>query len=245
MRATVLRRLGHPRLIALRFESPVAAVWEGLARHGRPIQYAYVPEALAIWDTWTAIASLPVAFEAPSAGFILDWRVIGQLRARGAAFATLTHAACLSSTGDADLDRLLPLDEAYDIPSSTAALIRACKRRGGRVIAIGTTVVRALEDASRADGTVRAGAGFATQRIGPFTPLHCVDAIVSGTHERGTSHYDLLRAFQDDDVLSQMEREADAHGYRTHEFGDSVWLVRTAMLADLQVRLRSDRAIGT
>ena len=119
--------------------------------------------------------------------------MIGSLRARGAAFATLTHAAGISSTGDAELDRLLPLDEPYDIPASTARLIEACRDRGGRVIAIGTTVVRALEHAARADGSVRPGAGTATQRIGPASPLRCVDAIVSGTHEPGTSHYDLLR----------------------------------------------------
>ena len=224
LRAIVQKVLGHPRLIEVRFEHTVADIWEGLARHGRPIQYSYVPEPTAIWDTWTPIAGLPVAFEAPSAGFILDWRVIGALCARGAAFATLTHAAGISSTGDARLDRLLPLDEPYDIPSSTAASIEACKGRGGRVIAIGTTVVRALEHAAHADGTVRPGEGTATQRIGPLTPLRCVDAIVSGTHERGTSHYDVLRAFQDDAVLVRMEREADALGYRTHEFGDSVFL---------------------
>ncbi len=113
LRAIVLTVLGHPRLIEMSFENPVADIWEGLARHGRPIQYAYVPDPLAIWDTWTQIASQPVAFEAPSAGFILDWAVIGSLRARGAAFATLTLAAGISSTGDAELDRLLPLDEPY------------------------------------------------------------------------------------------------------------------------------------
>ena len=162
LRAIVLRVLGHPRLIEMRFENLVGDLWEGLARHGRPIQYAYVPDRLAIWDTWTPIASQPVAFEAPSAGFILDWAVIGSLRARGAAFATLTHAAGISSTGDAELDRLLPLDEPYHIPVSTARLIEACQDRGGRVIAVGTTVVRALEHAARADGSVRPGAGTAT-----------------------------------------------------------------------------------
>ena len=232
LRAVVITVLAHPRLIELRFENPVADIWEGLARQGRPIQYAYVPEPLAIWDTWTRIASLPVAFEAPSAGFILDWTVISALRARGAMFATLTHAAGLSSTGDSDLDRLLPLDEPYDIPMSTAALIDESRDRGGRVVAIGTTVVRALEHATRADGTVRPGAGLATQRIGPHTRLGIVDAIVSGTHESGTSHYDLLRAFQDDDVLHRMEREADAVGYRTHEFGDSVWIAQRRSRAD-------------
>ena len=69
---------------------------------------------------------------------------------------------------------------------------------------------------------------MATQRIGPLTPLRCVDAIVSGTHEPGTSHYELLRAFQDDDVLRRMVSEAERLGYRTHEFGDSVLLERSA-----------------
>jgi S-adenosylmethionine:tRNA ribosyltransferase-isomerase len=156
------------------------------------------------------------------------------------AFATLTHAAGLSSTGDAELDRLLPLDEPYDIPTSTTALIDGCRDRGGRVVAIGTTVVRALEHAARLDGTVHPGAGTATQRIGSRTRLSCVDAIVSGTHEPGTSHYDLLRAFQDEDVLRRMEREADAYGYRTHEFGDSVWLAHSrSRPIEQEVRLRS------
>src|SRR5688500_12091861 len=227
LRAVVVNVLGHPRLIEMRLENRTADLREGLARHGRPIQYAYVPGPLDIWDTWTRIASQPVAFEAPSAGFILDWAFIAAVRARGAAFATLTHAAGISSTGDAELDRLLPLDEPYDVPPSTATLVETCKGRGGRVIAIGTTVVRALEHAARSDGTVRRGRGTATQRIGPLTWLRCVDAIVSGTHEPGTSHCQLLRAFQDDAVLGRMETEANAHGYRTHEFGDSLLLERS------------------
>ena len=238
--ATVAAVLAHPRLIEIRFETGVPEIWDGLARHGRPIQYAYVPHPLAIWDTWTRFASLPVAFEAPSAGFILDWTTIASLRARGAAFVTLTHAAGISSTGDAALDRLLPLDEPYYIPSSTAASIGACTRRGGRVIAIGTTVVRALEDAARADGTIRPGAGIATLRIGPLTLLRRVDAIVSGTHEPGTSHYELLRAFQNDEVLRRMERDANILGYRTHEFGDSIWLEREDR-ASLSIESQSPR----
>jgi S-adenosylmethionine:tRNA ribosyltransferase-isomerase len=223
--AEVVRVLAHPRLIDVRFHGSIEEIWEGLARHGRPIQYAYLPEPLAIWNTWTRIASQPVAFEPPSAGFLLDWTVIRLLRSRGARFATLTHAAGISSTGDPDLDRLLPFDEPYYIPSSTATLIDESRHRG-RVIAIGTTVVRALEHAARSDGTVRPGEGIATQRIGPLTRLRVVDAIVSGMHERGTSHYELLRAFQGDDALGRMDREAEARGYRGHEFGDSVFLVR-------------------
>jgi S-adenosylmethionine:tRNA ribosyltransferase-isomerase len=224
--ATVLSVMGHPRLIEIGFRLPVAEIWEGIVRHGRPIQYAYVPQPLAIWDTWTQFAALPVAFEAPSAGFFLDWAAIGSLRTRGATFVTLTHAAGISSTGDSTLDQCLPLDEPYAIPMSTAASINSCRRRGGRVVAIGTTVVRALEHAALTDGPIRPGHGLATQRIGAATRLRCVDAIVSGTHEPGTSHHELLRAFTDDEVLRRMDIEADSRGYQTHEFGDSVWLER-------------------
>ena len=107
-----------PRPSALRLDSlrrELEAVWAGLARHGRPIQYAHVPEALAMWDVWTPIAALPVAFEPPSASFVLDWRSVRRMRERGIRFATITLAAGISSTGDPELDRRLPLDEPYRI----------------------------------------------------------------------------------------------------------------------------------
>ena len=75
--------LGHPRLVELRFDGDADAIWAGLARHGRPVQYAHVAEPLALWDVWTPIAAQPVAFEPPSAGFVLDWRLLDRLaRAR-------------------------------------------------------------------------------------------------------------------------------------------------------------------
>jgi S-adenosylmethionine:tRNA ribosyltransferase-isomerase len=225
-RALVVGVLGHPRLIEIEFQHSIDEMWEGLARHGRPIQYAYLPEPLAIWDTWTQIASVPVAFEAPSAGFILDWRGIEAVRARGARFATITHAAGISSTGDADLDARLPLDEPYFIPASTASLINETRRRGDGIIAIGTTVVRALEDAAASDGHVRGGIGVATLRVSHRTRLRIVDALVTGQHEAGTSHYELLRAFQDDKALERAIDEANAAEYRTHEFGDSLFVTR-------------------
>jgi S-adenosylmethionine:tRNA ribosyltransferase-isomerase len=227
LRAVVLRVVKHERLIEVHFQNPVGEIWEGLSRYGRPIQYAHLPQPIAIWDTWTRIASQPVSFEPPSAGFILDWTIIQLLRSRGARFTTLTHAAGISSTGDLELDKLLPFDEPYNIPPHTAALIEASRSRGGRVIAIGTTVVRALEHAADDDGTVRPGEGIATQRIGSLTALRVVDAIVSGIHEPGTSHYELLRAFQDDRTLLRMDGEAEARGYRTHEFGDSALILNS------------------
>ena len=228
LRATVERTLGHARYVSLLFDGTPDEVWAGLARHGRPIQYAHVGEPLALWDVWTRFAGPPVAFEPPSAGFALDWRALEAMRARGVEFETLTHAAGISSTGDEELDRLLPFDEPYRIPEATAEAIRRAKARGGRVVAVGTTVVRALEHAAHADGTVRVGEGLATQRLGPDSRLRVVDAILSGTHEAGTSHYELLRAFLDDDTLRLATAELDARGYLTHEFGDSVLVERAA-----------------
>jgi S-adenosylmethionine:tRNA ribosyltransferase-isomerase len=228
LRAKVERTLGHQRLVSLLFDGSPDEVWAGLARHGRPIQYAHVREPLALWDVWTRIAGPPVAFEPPSAGFALDWRTLASMRARGVEFETITHAAGISSTGDEELDRLLPFDEPYRIPPATAAAIGRAKARGGRVVAIGTTVVRALEHAAAADGTVRACESVATQRLGPESRLHVVDAILSGTHERGTSHYELLRAFIDDETLRRTTAELDARGYLTHEFGDSVLIEKVS-----------------
>jgi S-adenosylmethionine:tRNA ribosyltransferase-isomerase len=225
--ATIENLLGHPRLVLLRFSGPVSAIWAGLARHGRPIQYAHMREPLAMWDVWTPIAAAPVAFEPPSAGFVLDWVTLSALKDRGIGFSTITHAAGISSTGDPALDRRLPFAEPYRIPASTASAIASAKKDGRRVVAIGTTVVRALEHAAGRDAVVRAGEGLADQRIGPATPLRIVDTILSGTHEPDGSHYQVLRAFLGDDTLADVDAALEARQYRTHEFGDSVLIQRT------------------
>jgi len=222
LRATITRRLGHQRLVEIRFDGQPDEIWSGIARHGLPLQYAHMRTPLALWDVWTAIAGPPVAFEPPSAGFVLDWRTLAAMRARHIEFATLTHAAGISSTGDADLDAQLPFDEPYHIPESTARAIDRARAEGRRVVAIGTTVVRALEHAVDANGRVRSGEGIATERIGETTTLRVVDAILSGVHEPATSHYQLLRAFTDDETLRRADALLNARGYRTHEFGDSV-----------------------
>jgi S-adenosylmethionine:tRNA ribosyltransferase-isomerase len=197
------------------------AIWAGLSRHGRPIQYAHLSGPLAMWDVWTPFAGPPAAFEPPSAGFVLDWHTQRALHARGARVVTLTHAAGLSATGDDALDARLPLPEPYVVPPSTVQAIRGARR----VIAVGTTVVRALEHAASRGG-LAAGAGVADQRIGPATVLRIVDVLLTGTHERGTSHYELLRAFASDAALAGASDALEARGYRTHEFGDSMLLFR-------------------
>jgi S-adenosylmethionine:tRNA ribosyltransferase-isomerase len=223
--ATITAVLDHPRLVTVKLHGDAREIWRGIARDGRPIQYAHVPQRLELWDVWTAIAGAPAACESPSAGFALNWGMLLQLHAKGVIFATLTHAAGISSTGDTTLDAQLPFDEPYFIPASTAAAINQARGRARRVIAIGTTVVRALEHAGR-EGVIRAGAGLATQRIGATSQLRIADAILSGTHEPATSHYEMLRAFASDQVLQRADAALAEHGYLTHEFGDSVFLER-------------------
>jgi S-adenosylmethionine:tRNA ribosyltransferase-isomerase len=222
----VEKLLGHQRFVSLLFNGTADQIWAGLASHGKPIQYSHLQTSLELWDVWTRIAGPPVAFESPSASFILDWHVLSDIREHRATFATITHAAGISSTGDEDLDHLLPFDEPYHIPIATAETVEVTRRRGGRVIAVGTTVVRALEAAATPDGHLRSGNGVAKGKIGPTTQLRVVDAILSGTHEPGTSHYELLRAFLEDSTLERATSELIAHDYKTHEFGDSVLIHR-------------------
>jgi len=217
---------GHPRLARLRFSGGHDAIFAGLAASGRPIQYAHRPDPLALWDMWTPFASRPFAFEPPSAGFALDWRMVDTWRRRGIGFATLTHAAGISSTGDPALDARLPLDEPYDIPDRTSQLIAETRATGKRVIAIGTTVVRALEAAAAKSGSVEVGGGVASGRITGDTKLRIVDAMLTGVHQPGESHFELLRAFADEAVLRHIAVAIIGRGYRTHEFGDSVLVER-------------------
>ena len=228
LRAAVVRISSvSPRLVELRFEQPPDRLWPLLYRFGRPVQYSYAKAPFEAWHVQVPYASQPWAAEMPSAGRPLRWEVLLNVRQRGVAVASITHAAGLSSTGDPQLDALLPFAEPYKIPLSTASMIEHAQASRRRIIAIGTTVVRALEHAAAMfDGAVPAGEGLATQRMGASSRLRIVDAMLTGTHDRGSSHYDLLRAFVDDGTLRRIDRELNVQNYRTHEFGDSVFLER-------------------
>ena len=109
LRATVTCLLGHPRLVRLSFVGTPDEIWGGIARHGKPIQYAHIDRPLMMWDAWTRVAALPVSFEPPSASFVIDWAFLKELQARGVGFATLTLAAGISS-------RLLLKSLDFDLP---------------------------------------------------------------------------------------------------------------------------------
>jgi S-adenosylmethionine:tRNA ribosyltransferase-isomerase len=219
-----------PRLVTVHFEQAPDAFWPALYRHGRPVQYAYTAGPLELWHTQTSYASRPWSVEAPSAGRPLEPSLLAALARRGVARAAVTHAAGLSSTGDAALDRALPLPERYDVPRTTVAAIAAARARGGRVVAVGTTVVRALEACARAHGgRLAAGEGVAALRVGAGFRPAIVGGIFTGMHEPEASHFSLLEAFAPRDVLAEAHAHAERAGYLAHEFGDSMLI-----LADLE-----------
>jgi S-adenosylmethionine:tRNA ribosyltransferase-isomerase len=207
------------RLLKLRWEAEPKAVLDAIYTGGRPIQYSHVDRDLPLWAVQTPFATRPWAVEMPSAGRSFGPAVITALRGAGVAVAWLTHAAGLSSTGDAAIDAMLPLAEDYEIPVETARAVEVARAGGGRVIAMGTTVVRALESAS-ATGHVVAGAGTATLKLDPAYRRRVVDGIVTGFHQEGSSHLRLLAAFAPKDVLASTYAHAERAGYLCHELGD-------------------------
>jgi len=215
-----------PRLLTVRFAATGDAFWSALYRHGRPVQYAYMAGPLELWHTQTAYASRPWSVEAPSAGRPLAPSLLRAVVARGVGVATLTHAAGLSSTGDAALDRALPLPERSDVPAATVGLIEATRARRGRVVAVGTTVVRALEGRAAAHGG-RLVPGVATTdlRLGAGHRLAVVEGIFTGMHEPEASHFALLEAFAPRAALADAHAHARAEGYLAHEFGDSMLIL--------------------
>ncbi|MGH7285870.1 MAG: S-adenosylmethionine:tRNA ribosyltransferase-isomerase [Polyangiaceae bacterium] len=221
--ATVVRvDARSPRLVELVFAEQGDDLWKGLFLAGKPIQYSYLDRELALWDVQTPFASRPFAVEMPSAGRPLAWSVLFDLQKKGARVARLSHAAGLSSSGDPDLDARLPFAERYEIPRDTISAIAETKRNGNRVVAIGTTVVRALEGcASSHGGALVSGPGETDLLLSARYAPRIVDAVFSGTHEPGSSHFELLEAFASRDLLLRAAEHAHEQGYLTHEFGDA------------------------
>ncbi len=220
------------RLVEIIFDSRGVALWDALYAQGTPIQYSYQREALALWSVQTSYASRPWAVEMPSAGHPLSFRLLRNLRLRGVQLSTLTHAAGLSATGDPTLDRALPLPERYDIPQSTVEAVGAARARGARVVAVGTSVVRALEGSFRDHGgRLTSGSAITSLRIVAGTKLSLIDGLLSGVHAPGESHFDLLQAFADEALWRRALQHAASAGYLAHEFGDSTLVLPSRLAA--------------
>jgi S-adenosylmethionine:tRNA ribosyltransferase-isomerase len=217
------------------------AVIPYLLKYGAPIRYSYVPVAWSIAAYQTVFAVRPGSAEMPSAGRPFTPDVVTSLVSRGIAVAPITlHTGVSSLEGGED-----PYPESYDVPAPTARLVNLTRQSGGRVIAVGTTVVRALETAalrgdcpgenhpagsrtevSRADvsrtggGCVSASAGWTSHIVTPQTGVGAVDGLLTGLHEPKSTHLWMLAAFASSDLLTRSYAAAASRGYHWHEFGD-------------------------
>jgi S-adenosylmethionine:tRNA ribosyltransferase-isomerase len=191
-----------------------APLFPYLNEHGFPIRYGYVPRAWPLEDYQTVYALEPGSAEMPSAGRPFTPELITRLVAGGVEVAPVVLHTGVSSPERGER----PFPERYRVPDETARRVNAAT---GRVIAVGTTVVRALETVAAPDGTVRAGAGWTRLLVSPERGLRAIDGLITGWHEPQASHLELLRAAAGDGLLQRSYREALARGYLWHEFGDS------------------------
>lgn len=212
-----IRLVERDRLLQLRFQS--SHLEQSLYQHGQAIQYSYLEHPLTVWDQQTLFAGPPISTEAPSAAFPFSWELVLRLKQRGVTFATVLHGAGLSSTGSESLDQLLPLPEYFEVPVKTVERIRETRLRGGRVIALGTSALRALESAFQ-NGGLQAVSGITRLRLGASHRPRMAQGLMTGMHELGTSHRQLLSAFLPEDHLAQGFSEAEQKSYRSHEYGD-------------------------
>lgn len=210
------------RLWRLRFSRQGARLMESLSRLGDPVRYWY---SAAPWDLdfyQTVYAREPGSMEMPSAGRAFSWKVLLDLRRKGIGTAFLVLHAGLSSYLDEDFDAGHPASvEPYRLEAESAAAINAAKARGGRIVAVGTTVVRALETIADATGRVEAREGRTCLRITPGHELKAVNGLLTGFHEPQASHLDLLSTFMAPARLKGIYAEALQEGYLWHEFGDA------------------------
>ena len=215
------------RLVTLRFNGSEPEMWTGIYAYGRPIQYSYLTDDLALWSVQTVYASCPAAMEMPSAGYSITWSILLELKRRGIGLAPLTHEAGLSAVGHEDLDDRLPMPESFEIPLRTAEAVENARRDNRRVIAVGTTVVRALEGcASALDGRVLAGRGQTNLVINRLFLPSVVTGILTGIHDPTQSHFRLLQSFADETTLRRAWRHATETNYLCHEFGDSCLILK-------------------
>jgi S-adenosylmethionine:tRNA ribosyltransferase-isomerase len=187
-----------------------------LSRHGQPIRYRHAPRDWPIDAYQTVFGVDPGSVELPSAARPFTAELVAELAARGVLFVPLTLHCGVSSL---ELDEN-PYPERYRVPGETARLVNAVHDWGGRVIAVGTTVVRALETVASAAGRVRAGEGLTNLVVTVDRGLHAVDGLITGWHEPSSSHLRLLEAAAGPDLLTRSYAAAEARGYRFHEFGD-------------------------
>jgi len=207
--------LRSPRLWVASLDLPGGVV-EFLATHGRPIRYGAAAESRPLEDYQTVFATEPGSAEMASAGRPFTPEVLVALMAKGVAVLPVVLHCGVASFEAGEI----PGEERYRVPAATATVANSLRRSGGRVIAVGTTVVRALETVADGDGLLHPGEGYTDLVISPGNRVGSVDGLLTGWHGPGASHLGLIEAFAGRENSERMYRAAIEAGYLWHEFGD-------------------------
>lgn len=204
------------RVSTMQASTMQASMTRYLDRHGKPIRYSYVDRDWPLSAYQTVFAVEPGSSEMPSAARPFTAGLATALVARGILIAPITLHTGVASPEAHEA----PYAERYRVPDSTARLVNHVRASGGRVIAIGTTVVRALESAAGRDGEVRAADGWTDLVITPQRGVRAVDGLLTGWHEPRASHLLMLEAVAGRPLLDLCYAEAIREHYLWHEFGD-------------------------
>ncbi|HKV45054.1 MAG TPA: S-adenosylmethionine:tRNA ribosyltransferase-isomerase [bacterium] len=215
-RATILVSYRHSRRLWIALLDLDGPVIPYLHRWGRPIAYPYVRGSWPLAMYQTVYADEPGSAEMPSAGRAFTPAVLERLRDRGIGLARLVLHTGVASMEDGEP----PYEEFYAVPAATARAIAAARAAGGRIIAVGTTVVRALESAVDAEGRVIASRGWTDLVITSTRRIRAIDGLLTGFHEPRASHWAMLEAIAGRPHLERAYRAALERGYLWHEFGD-------------------------
>lgn len=210
---------GLPRLWFARVEGDVRAAMQ---RVGAPIRYGYVEQAYPLATYQTVFAQKPGSAEMPSAAYPFTERVVHELRARGVQIANITlHTGVSSLEVESEIVEEHPLyPEPFVVSAAAASAVNAARKEGGRIVATGTTVVRALESAWNGHEVV-AKRGFTRLYIHPQRGVNVVDGLITGLHDPVTSHLAMLYTIAGQDLIRSAYDEAVRERYLWHEFGDS------------------------
>ena len=212
---------GQERLWFVRIDGDVETIFRCC---GQPIRYAYAGAAWPLEDYQTVFAARPGSAEMPSAGRPFSSRVLARLAARGVRLARITlHTGVSSLEVEAEEVEAHPMQaEPFEVSALTARAVNETRARGGRVIAVGMTVVRALESAwDEEAGALRAAEGFTRRFVHPAAGVRTVDGLLTGMHDPVTSHLAMLYAIAGRERVMADYQEALREGYLWHEFGDS------------------------
>ena len=197
---------------------PAVALVPYLAEHGQPVRYGYLSAPVRLDEAQNVYATEPGSAENASAGRPFTDRVLVRLMARGVPVVPVVLHAGVSSP---ELHEP-PAPERYRVPEVTARLVNATRAAGSRVVAVGTTVTRALETATGEDGVTRASAGWTDLVLGPDRPARVVTGLLTGLHAPDASHLLLLEAVAGRELVDEAYARAAAGGFLWHEFGDTM-----------------------